>query len=53
VRGVQKRRPSLFDLVDKMKTIKVPTLIITGDEGATYLKTGGFIVPTLHRLMRG
>jgi pimeloyl-ACP methyl ester carboxylesterase len=32
MRGVQKRRPSLFDLVDKMKTIKTPTLIMTGDE---------------------
>jgi pimeloyl-ACP methyl ester carboxylesterase len=32
MRGVQKRRPSLFDLVDKMKTIKAPTLIMAGDE---------------------
>ena len=32
MRGVQKRRPSLFDLVDKIKTIKSPTLIMTGDE---------------------
>src|SRR5262249_50729747 len=32
LRGVQKRRPSLFDLVDKMKTITTPTLIMTGDE---------------------
>lgn len=32
MRGVQKRRPSLFDLVDKMKTINAPTLIMTGDE---------------------
>ena len=32
MRGVQKRRPSLFDLVDKMKTLTVPTLIMTGDE---------------------
>jgi len=29
---VQKRRPSLFDLVDRMKTITAPTLIMTGDE---------------------
>src|SRR5438105_15515179 len=28
MRGVQKRRPSLFDLVDRMKTITVPTLIM-------------------------
>jgi pimeloyl-ACP methyl ester carboxylesterase len=32
MRGVQKRRPSLFDLVDKMKTISAPALIMTGDE---------------------
>jgi pimeloyl-ACP methyl ester carboxylesterase len=32
MRGVQKRRPSLFDLVDKMKAITAPALIITGDE---------------------
>jgi pimeloyl-ACP methyl ester carboxylesterase len=32
MRGVQARRPSLFDLVEKMKTIAAPTLIMTGDE---------------------
>src|ERR1044071_8308195 len=32
MRGGQKRRPSLFDLVEQMKTITAPTLIITGDE---------------------
>ncbi len=32
MRGVQKRRPSLFDLVDKMATITAPTLVVTGDE---------------------
>ena len=30
--GVQKERPSLYALVDDMKRIRVPTLIITGDE---------------------
>jgi pimeloyl-ACP methyl ester carboxylesterase len=30
--GVQKERPSLYTLVDEMKRITVPTLIITGDE---------------------
>ena len=30
--GVQKERPSLYNLVEEMKRIKVPTLIITGDE---------------------
>jgi pimeloyl-ACP methyl ester carboxylesterase len=32
MRGVQKRRPSLFDLVEQMKTISAPALIMTGDE---------------------
>ena len=32
MRGVQKRRPSLFDLVEKMRTITAPALIMTGDE---------------------
>jgi len=32
MRGVQSRRPSLFDLVDQMKALKVPTLVMTGDE---------------------
>jgi pimeloyl-ACP methyl ester carboxylesterase len=30
--GVQRERPSLYELVDEMKKFKVPTLIITGDE---------------------
>ena len=32
MRGVQKRRPSLWELVEDMKRIDVPTLIVTGDE---------------------
>ncbi len=32
MRGVQARRPSLFDLIERMKTITAPTLIVTGDE---------------------
>jgi pimeloyl-ACP methyl ester carboxylesterase len=31
-RGVQRERPSLYDLVDEMKKLTVPTLIMTGDE---------------------
>lgn len=40
IRGVQKRRPSLFDLVDQMKTITAPTLIMTGDEDWPCLEPG-------------
>jgi pimeloyl-ACP methyl ester carboxylesterase len=32
MRGVQMKRPSLWELVDGMKKIEVPTLVITGDE---------------------
>jgi pimeloyl-ACP methyl ester carboxylesterase len=32
MRGVQMRRPSLYELVDDMKKIEVPALIVTGDE---------------------
>lgn len=30
--GVQGARPSLYELVDKMRTLTVPTLVLTGDE---------------------
>jgi len=32
MRGVQARRPSLWELADEMKALDVPTLIATGDE---------------------
>lgn len=31
-RGVQRHRPSLYTMVEEMKTITAPTLVITGDE---------------------
>ena len=40
MRGVQMRRPSLFDLVDRMKAITVPTLVMTGDEDWPCLEPG-------------
>src|SRR5205809_2823012 len=40
MRGVQKRRLSLFELTDKMKTINAPTLIMTGDEDWPCLEPG-------------
>ena len=32
MRGVQMRRPSLYELIDDMKKIDLPALIVTGDE---------------------
>jgi pimeloyl-ACP methyl ester carboxylesterase len=40
IRGVQKRRPSLFDLTDRMQTITAPTLVMTGDEDWPCLEPG-------------
>ena len=32
MRGVQRRRPSLYDLQDQLRELRVPTLLVTGDE---------------------
>ena len=32
MRGVQGRRPSLYDLEDDLRALRVPTLLVTGDE---------------------
>ena len=40
MRGVQMRRPSLWELVDDMKKIDVPTLIVTGDEDDPCIEPG-------------
>jgi pimeloyl-ACP methyl ester carboxylesterase len=40
MRGVQMKRPSLYELTDAMKKIAVPTLIITGDEDDPCLEPG-------------
>lgn len=40
MRGVQARRPSLYDLVDKIATITAPTLVVTGDEDWPCLEPG-------------
>jgi pimeloyl-ACP methyl ester carboxylesterase len=47
MRGVQKRRPSLFDLVEKMQTITAPTLVITGDEDWPCLEPGLLMKETI------
>jgi pimeloyl-ACP methyl ester carboxylesterase len=40
MRGVQARRPSLWDLIDDMKKLDVPTLVATGDEDDPCLEPG-------------
>ncbi|MCR9073799.1 MAG: alpha/beta hydrolase [Alphaproteobacteria bacterium] len=43
MRGVQARRPSLYDLVEQMKALTVPTLIVNGDEDDPCLDVGNFM----------
>ena len=45
--GVQKERPSIFDLADRMKGLTVPTLIVTGDEDWPCLMPGVFMKRTI------
>ncbi len=43
MRGVQKERPSLLELEDKMRELTVPTLIVTGDEDDPCLQPALFM----------
>jgi pimeloyl-ACP methyl ester carboxylesterase len=45
--GVQKERPSLYTLVEEMRRIAVPTLIITGDEDWPCLVPGVLMKQTI------
>jgi pimeloyl-ACP methyl ester carboxylesterase len=47
MRGVQKRRPSLFELVEAMKKITAPTLVLTGDEDYPCLEPGILMKKTI------
>ena len=47
MRGVQRRRPSLYDLEDKMRALTVPTLIMNGDEDDPCLDAGLFMKRTI------
>ena len=38
--GVQAERPSLYDLVEPMRALTVPTLVLTGDEDWPCLQPG-------------
>lgn len=47
MRGVQKARPSIFDLEDRMRRLTVPTLIVTGDEDDPCLLPNIFMKRTI------
>jgi pimeloyl-ACP methyl ester carboxylesterase len=43
MRGVQARRPSIYDLEARLRTMTVPTLVMTGDEDDHCLQPGLFL----------
>ncbi len=43
IQGVQHRRPTVFSLEDQMKTIKVPTLVLLGDEDEPAMDSSVFM----------
>ncbi len=45
--GVQRERPSLYDLVDEMRALAVPTLVLTGDEDWPCLNPGVLMKQTI------
>jgi pimeloyl-ACP methyl ester carboxylesterase len=47
MQGVQRERPSLFDLEAGFKQMKVPTLVIAGDEDDPTLEPSMFLKRTI------
>jgi pimeloyl-ACP methyl ester carboxylesterase len=45
--GVQKERPSLYDLVEPMRALSIPTLVLTGDEDWPCLQPGLLMKQTI------
>jgi pimeloyl-ACP methyl ester carboxylesterase len=43
MQGVQMKRPSVFDLGDRMEALRVPTLVVTGDEDEPCLEPALFM----------
>jgi pimeloyl-ACP methyl ester carboxylesterase len=47
LRGVQARRPSLWDLTESMRALEVPTLVVVGDEDHPCLAPGILLKQTI------
>jgi pimeloyl-ACP methyl ester carboxylesterase len=47
LRGVQRQRPSVFELEDRLARLEVPTLIMTGDEDEPCLEPAVFMKRTI------
>ena len=47
LRGVQARRPSLWDLTERLRALELPTLVISGDEDHACLAPGILLKQTI------
>lgn len=47
MRGVQRERPSLFELEDRFRKLRLPTLVVCGDEDDPTLEPGLFLKRTI------
>lgn len=47
MRGVQARRPSIYDMADRLRNLQVPTLVMVGDEDDHCLQPGIFLKKTI------
>jgi pimeloyl-ACP methyl ester carboxylesterase len=47
MRGVQARRPSIYDLEDRLRAMSVPALVVVGDEDDHCLQPGIFMKKTI------
>ena len=49
MRGVQMRRPSLYDLKDELSSMQIPLLVVVGDEDDHSIQPGIFLKRTVPR----
>jgi pimeloyl-ACP methyl ester carboxylesterase len=49
MRGVQMRRPSLYDLKDRLSSMDAPVLVMTGDEDDHCMQPGAYLKRTVPR----
>jgi pimeloyl-ACP methyl ester carboxylesterase len=47
MRGVQARRPSIYDLEERLRAMRVPTLVMVGDEDDHCIQPGVFMKRTI------
>ncbi len=47
LRGVQLRRPTMYELEPRLRTLRIPTLVIVGDEDTPALDASRFLARSI------